>query len=337
MDCGCAASYHMPSLLNPDVRRHTHSTHMSRPSGNAALNQLRRDPKAAARVFGQMFPDARDAEAVMHILSDAIKHASRASSSSWGLSLFPNRVCLNVGRGAVLQLLADSMIFIVTGRRLRALSKRDKAAFVFSGRDYNFVPDAVEGWLNGNAQTAYRPLAAAHHDLIERAARNRKVCFWPDSHSPSFVALMRKHGFVVPDPEYPRVSDTRAAPVSEETDPDEEEFPSLEGRALFRKHLSRERNSRLAKKKKTATLARTGRLACEVCGFDFERTYGAIGHFYAEAHHELPLSALLKPTPTRLSDLAIVCSNCHRMLHRGNPLYTLDELRAYRASAGRDA
>jgi 5-methylcytosine-specific restriction protein A len=28
-----------------------------------------------------------------------------------------------------------------------------------------------------------------------------------------------------------------------------------------------------------------------------------------------------------LSDLALVCSNCHSMLHRGNPWPSVDELR----------
>jgi len=28
----------------------------------------------------------------------------------------------------------------------------------------------------------------------------------------------------------------------------------------------------------------------------------------------------------RLSDLSIVCSNCHRMLHRGNPVFAVSEL-----------
>jgi 5-methylcytosine-specific restriction protein A len=35
-------------------------------------------------------------------------------------------------------------------------------------------------------------------------------------------------------------------------------------------------------------------------------------------------------TPTKLNDLALVCSNCHRMLHRAKPLLLPDELRSIR-------
>jgi predicted HNH restriction endonuclease len=30
---------------------------------------------------------------------------------------------------------------------------------------------------------------------------------------------------------------------------------------------------------------------------------------------------------TRIDDLAIVCANCHRVIHLNNPPYTLDDVR----------
>lgn len=73
-------------------------------------------------------------------------------------------------------------------------------------------------------------------------------------------------------------------------------------------------------------IASTGRLACEVCGFEFERTYGSHGDGYIECHHVVPL-AFAGPSRTRLADLAVVCSNCHRMLHRGDPPPSIGGLR----------
>ena len=46
-----------------------------------------------------------------------------------------------------------------------------------------------------------------------------------------------------------------------------------------------------------------------------------------EAHHRIPLCDLEPGTKTKLSDLAMVCANCHRMLHRGNPWPTVDKLK----------
>lgn len=100
-----------------------------------------------------------------------------------------------------------------------------------------------------------------------------------------------------------------------------------EGRLLERRHYVRERNPKLRKSKIDATLAKYGCVACEVCGFDFERTYGSRGVRYAECHHVVPLHASGETT-TRLEDLAVLCANCHRMIHRGDPWLTPDELRA---------
>ncbi len=113
---------------------------------------------------------------------------------------------------------------------------------------------------------------------------------------------------------------------------DEDEGEVLEGKLLLRIHKDRER--RRGPDKKRDVLNRTGRLACEVCGFDFAETYGDLGEGYAECHHKLPLYA--GERPTRLSDLAIVCANCHRMLHRGRELLSVDGLRARIHRSGSD-
>jgi 5-methylcytosine-specific restriction protein A len=101
----------------------------------------------------------------------------------------------------------------------------------------------------------------------------------------------------------------------------------VEGEVLTRLHLIRERNTKAVRRKKERVLAETGRLACEACQFDFYAVYGPIGKGFAECHHTRPLAELPGSRSTRLSDLAIVCANCHRMLHRANPRITLQGLR----------
>ena len=97
---------------------------------------------------------------------------------------------------------------------------------------------------------------------------------------------------------------------------DEAPFEASEGNVVYRLHRSRERSSSVSKKKKQAVLNETGRLECEACGFDFKVTYGDLGNEFCEVHHRVPLSELDAQTKTRLKDLAVVCANCHRMLHR---------------------
>jgi hypothetical protein len=101
---------------------------------------------------------------------------------------------------------------------------------------------------------------------------------------------------------------------------------ALEGRLLERIHLRRERNPRLRAKKIKKALQERGTLACEVCGFDFQRAYGSRGEGYAECHHVVPLHTTGETT-TQLKDLAVLCANCHRMIHRGTDWLTPSELR----------
>lgn len=108
------------------------------------------------------------------------------------------------------------------------------------------------------------------------------------------------------------------ADALDSTTPDpRSEFP--EGAVLERLHKSRERNSTLVAQVKREAQARTGRLACSVCDFDFSVSYGALGAGFIEAHHLVPLSELHSATVSTPKDLVLLCANCHRMAHRRRP------------------
>ncbi len=99
-----------------------------------------------------------------------------------------------------------------------------------------------------------------------------------------------------------------------------------EGRVRIRAHISRERNSKLIEQKKRSE-KKKGRLVCEACRFDFARNYLTRGEGFIECHHKKPLSELKPGTETKLSDLALLCSNCHRMIHLKQPWLTMEELK----------
>lgn len=104
----------------------------------------------------------------------------------------------------------------------------------------------------------------------------------------------------------------------------EEEF--REGQRKLRIHHHIERNTKAIRQKKALVLAETGSLNCEACSFDFFQTYGEIGKGFAECHHRIPIHTLSEESVLTLDQLAIVCSNCHRMLHC-LPFPTVDQLR----------
>jgi hypothetical protein len=99
-----------------------------------------------------------------------------------------------------------------------------------------------------------------------------------------------------------------------------------EGTARLVSHLRRERNRAIVEAKKAATLMSAGHLCCEVCGFDFSATYGVLGEGFCEVHHLVPLSAGTESVTTTLDSLAILCSNCHRIIHRSTPMLSVAEL-----------
>jgi 5-methylcytosine-specific restriction protein A len=97
---------------------------------------------------------------------------------------------------------------------------------------------------------------------------------------------------------------------------------------LTRLHRVRERNREIVRRRKEQAMARLGRLACEACGFDFAERYGERGWGFVECHHTRPVHTLRPGERTRLADLALLCANCHRMIHARRPWLSLHELRA---------
>lgn len=109
---------------------------------------------------------------------------------------------------------------------------------------------------------------------------------------------------------------------------DLDEDEAKEGRLLTVVHKRRERNKKITQKKKETVLKRFGTLACEICNFDFSKVYGERGKDYIECHHTIPVHRMKEGDKTKLSDLALVCSNCHRMIHRKRQWLNIDELRS---------
>lgn len=97
-----------------------------------------------------------------------------------------------------------------------------------------------------------------------------------------------------------------------------------EGRAKLRLHILRERSRQLIAAFKASLVVPR----CEACGFNFDEKYGPLGRSYIEAHHRVPVASLVEGKKTKLSDLAALCANCHRVIH-ANGLISVEELAAH--------
>ncbi len=125
------------------------------------------------------------------------------------------------------------------------------------------------------------------------------------------------------DPNYQLNSSDAKVPEYSEIENEE----VTEGSKRLVIHKEYERNQSLIRKIKQKAFQENKMLNCEVCGFSFLDTYGEIGVGFIEAHHTNPLSERERERVTKAEDIVLVCSNCHRMLHKGNPVYSLEKLK----------
>ncbi|MEH7504943.1 HNH endonuclease [Neobacillus drentensis] len=116
-------------------------------------------------------------------------------------------------------------------------------------------------------------------------------------------------------------------PTEDTVDITEDDMGFEEGKKKLKQHIVRERNPQVIKLAKERFKEKHGRLYCEVCTFDFFERYGEIGEDFIEGHHTIPVSELEEGQKTRVEDIALVCSNCHKMLHRRRPWLSKDELK----------
>ena len=115
---------------------------------------------------------------------------------------------------------------------------------------------------------------------------------------------------------------TFGEPLADDLDIHEE--VGTEGELRLRLHLTRERSKGAVLRKKKSVSS----LLCEICDFSFSEAYGKIAAEYCEVHHLVPLAESRTQRRTLLKDLAVLCANCHRVVHLRNPPFTLLEVKA---------
>lgn len=104
----------------------------------------------------------------------------------------------------------------------------------------------------------------------------------------------------------------------------EDDRAYAEGQMVVRTVKQRKRSRQLVEDAKAKFKSEHGYLHCEVCGFDFGEMYGVE---YIEAHHKDQIASLEGETQSKVDDLAMLCANCHRMIHSQTPPLTIEALR----------
>ena len=106
-----------------------------------------------------------------------------------------------------------------------------------------------------------------------------------------------------------------------------------EGAPNNRTQTIRDRSRRLREAAIEAFRAKENSIHCCVCNFDFSKKYGQIGTDFIEVHHEKPIAFYTSDDESQvisaaLANLKLLCSNCHRMIHRNRTeLMSVEELK----------
>lgn len=69
---------------------------------------------------------------------------------------------------------------------------------------------------------------------------------------------------------------------------------------------------------------------CIVCDFNFEKNYGTDFRSFIHIHHLRPLSTIAENYNLNpIEDLRPICPNCHAVIHKRNPPYTITEMKKF--------
>lgn len=300
----------------------------------------RTDKEVAREVFEFLLPDEKVRWHCLNFLADSIQIANQLAAHRWGVTLDSDSMRLNCGMIEVVTILPDWIHVVADAESLPIFSPalvevrktRNGAIKGF----YPSVPGSIACDFDAKKSILVLPqIADSHNRLLQKASRTPFAPNRKKAHSPGVIEYLEDClDQVLPQPEYSTTHSTNNIQTQHELrDVNElERFPDveqevilvIEGRKKFISHLRRERNPEIVEAKKNKVLNETGKLACEACGFDFKQVYG---EFFAEAHHRALLSAVETETETTLDDLAILCANCHRMIHRTKPMKTIEQFR----------
>jgi 5-methylcytosine-specific restriction protein A len=216
------------------------------------------------------------------------------------------------------------------GIRRHGISPRDRAYLVRQHRDRGLVGSGQftseiyddEHWDGSGRETTYADLAwdllLPVEDRIPMEALKSKVLGvrWD---------RLQGSGVLVSDQSERQLDrlwdDYVNASVFRSPEEPTGRFPEGAVRRVEVNRYERDRRAR------AACIAHHG-TACSVCGFDFKKSYGALGRGFIHVHHLTEISAVgpaYKVDP--IKDLRPICPNCHAMVHREVPALSIAALR----------
>lgn len=274
----------------------------------------RNDASGTRAVIDRILPDETVRAACLTAFAESVAVANELNPNRWGVTLLDNGVRLNVGRIEVLTIVDGEFHLMLHGPMVTT-EARESGEIQFVEREggfYRSVPNSVAGGFAPESLPLTLQLVIDAHFILIRSASSLPLNpMSRQAYSPGVIAyLIEETGIVLAHPAYY---------ISETLDQD------LTEGEVYRVNLNiHERNSEARR----LCLEHYGH-TCRVCGMDFLATYGEEALGCVQVHHIDPLAdSEGEREVDPVKDLNPVCPNCHAVIHRRRPPFTIDEVRA---------
>ncbi len=171
----------------------------------------RRSVEAAERVIEKVLPLPEVRKAILDLLAESIRRARAAKDTSWGLTLHPGGVRLNVGPMEAFYFgrqKGEPVFYLVVDEEKLPQAEREsltRAGVEFQG-EYKSIPSSNRAVVPLGSVPAVLPLLRHPYlSLVDKAARTvKKRTTWYETHSPGATGYLRELGYEIEEPEYAR-------------------------------------------------------------------------------------------------------------------------------------
>lgn len=288
----------------------------------------RHDPRSVDRLFCSLWPDPDVARAHAWELAESIRVAHEAADSCWSVTMFSEMLRLNVGQVEVLTLAANETRYLVHAPLDRAEASPGEVE-IGGEPPFKAVPVPSGVCYFACADVPQRPplVRQAHDAYIRAAAARKRVCTF-EGWSPAIIDYLESAlTTALPRPGQRGASVARHEMVIPLPDEVDDSTPVPEGARYQVTVNAYERNP----ENRRRCIVHHG-TACCICGFDFGAAYGELFDGLIHVHHLRPLAEVGEEhSVDPEEDLRPVCPNCHAVLHRRVPVYSIEEVRGFLA------
>jgi 5-methylcytosine-specific restriction protein A len=291
---------------------------------NPAIDRY--DRRRVAVLFQTLWPDPTVSRACAANLAASIRMAHEAGEACWGMTMHEHSLRLNVGQVETVTLAAQGAWFLFRAPLDLGMDRRFEID-ISSDPRYPAVPIESGVCFVPAANMVSFPaiIRDVHVSYIRAAASYKRVSPFKKSYSPAVLEYLDALlGEALPRPNYvpKEVASQRVHPLADELDTS---IPIREGARYQVMVNAYERDPRA----RQLCIEKYG-TDCFICGFSFGVNYGEVADGFIHVHHLRPLSEIGEEYEVvPVTDLRPVCPNCHAVLHRRVPAYSIEEVRDF--------